>query len=82
MISQKENGTSRALVVDVDGSIVKQSKTLEKYSPTVVPAQDMHDTLRYWCSKEELDQLGSRVKEHTRPFWAKLSFTAQAIFTI
>ncbi len=54
----------RPVVLDIDGSISRQQGFMKSCAPTVVPARDLHDALRYWSDRQWLDVLRRRFLDH------------------
>lgn len=48
---------SKVIILDVDGSVVRQKRLLAQYQPTVIPLQEKSEALRYWCRIEEMERL-------------------------
>lgn len=64
-LSRRTEGSPyRIAILDVDGSITGQEAVRSFYDPIIIPARDLHDRLRYWCDRETLKELRSRVLEH------------------
>jgi hypothetical protein len=52
---------SEIVVLDIDGAVTQQTRLLERYKPKVIPLQERHAELRYWCPNDVMDSLRASV---------------------
>ncbi len=50
------------LVLDTDDSVVRQQQLIATYGAQVVPLQDQGESLRFWCSNQQMDALLATVR--------------------
>lgn len=49
------------VVLDIDGAVTQQTRLLERYKPKIIPLQERHAELRYWCPNDVMDSLRAYV---------------------
>lgn len=49
------------VVLDIDGAVTQQTRLLERYKPKVIPLQERHAELRYWCPNATMEHLRAEV---------------------
>lgn len=52
------------VILDVDGAVTQQTQLVERYKPTIIPLQQRHAELRYWCSDKAIEELRADVATH------------------
>jgi Arginase family len=62
------------VIIDLDGSIVAQTDFTSRYSPRVFPARNHDAALRYWATREDLDEFGSAFVREMGPIYGKVIF--------
>ncbi|MDX2243719.1 MAG: hypothetical protein NW224_23810 [Leptolyngbyaceae cyanobacterium bins.302] len=51
------------VVLDIDGAVIQQKRLLERYNPKIIPLQERHAELRYWCPNDVMDSLRAYVAD-------------------
>ena len=64
----------KPVIIDIDGSIVAQTDFTSRYSPRVFPARDHDAALRYWATRDDMEQFGRAFVEAMGPVYGKVIF--------
>ncbi len=64
----------RVFVLDVDEAVTRQKRLMARYQPVVVPYLQKSETLRYWCSLEEIERLRKQFTPYDSSSVRKIIF--------